>query len=78
MKYRALHYEGTRLESPGRKVGSEKGSNGRKGKQKELVDRKRALAGKVEGLYSGKEQGTFKKKKNSQSEKGGYQRWYVS
>jgi len=27
----------------------------------ELVDRKRALAGKVEGLYSGKEQETFKK-----------------
>jgi len=47
------------LESSGRKNGNEKVSNGRKGKEKELVDRKRAHAGKVDGLYSGKEQETF-------------------
>jgi hypothetical protein len=60
-KDRARHYEGKRLESSGRKDGNEKVSKGRKGKEKELVDRKRALAGKVEGLYGGKEQETFKK-----------------
>jgi hypothetical protein len=49
------------LESSGRKDGNEKVSNGRKGKETELVDRKRALPGKVEGLYGGKEQETFKK-----------------
>jgi len=30
--------------------GHEKGMNGRKGKKKELVDRKRAIEGKVVGL----------------------------
>jgi len=49
------------LERSGRKHGNEKVSKGRKGKQKELVDTKRALAGKVEGLYGGKEEITFKK-----------------
>jgi len=29
--------------------------NNRKGKEKELVDRQRALVRKVEGLYNGKE-----------------------
>jgi len=49
-------YEGMGLESSGRKGGNKKGSNGRKEKEKVLVDRKMALAGKVEGLYSRKEQ----------------------
>jgi len=48
------------LESSGRKDGNEKVSNGSIGKEKELVDRKRALAGKVEGLYRGEEQQTVK------------------
>jgi len=60
-KNRALHYEGKRLQSSGRKDGNEKVSKGRKGKEKELGDRKRARAGNMEGLYVGKEQETFKK-----------------
>jgi len=59
------------LESSGRKDGNEKVSNGRKGKGKELVARKRALARKVEGLYSGKEQETFKKEGQQSVKKGG-------
>jgi len=70
-KDRAWHYEGKRLESSGRKDGNEKVSNGRQGKEKELVDRNRALAGKVEGLYSGKEQETFKKQAKQSVKKGG-------
>jgi hypothetical protein len=49
------------LESSGTKDGNDKVSKGKTGKEKELVDRKRAHAGKVEGLYSAKEQETFKK-----------------
>jgi hypothetical protein len=49
------------LQSSGRKAGNEKGSKGRKGKEKELADRERGHAGKVEGLHSGNEQQTFKK-----------------
>jgi hypothetical protein len=60
-KDRVRHNEGKRLESSARKDGNEMVSKGRKGQEKELVDRKRALAGKVEGLYSRKEQETFKK-----------------
>jgi hypothetical protein len=60
-KDRARHYEGKRLESSGRKDCNEKVSKGRNGKEKQLVDRKRALAGKVEELYGGKEQERFKK-----------------
>jgi len=37
----------------------------------ELVDRKRALAGKVEALYSGKEQDTFKTEGKQSVKKGG-------
>jgi len=48
------------LESSGRNDGNEKGSNNGKGKEKELVARKKALARKVEGLYNGKEKETFK------------------
>ena len=44
------HYEGKRLDSSGRNDGSEKISNSRKGKEKELIDTKRVLEGKVEGL----------------------------
>jgi len=47
------------LESSGRNNGKEKGTNSRKGKQKELVDRRRPLAGKVEESYSSKEQLMF-------------------
>jgi len=57
----ARYYVGKRLEICGRNDGNEKVSNGRKGIRNELVDRKWALAGKVEGLYSGKEQEMFKK-----------------
>jgi len=49
-----------RLVSSGSQDGNEKGLNSRKGKEKESVDRKRALPGKVEGLYSRKEEETFK------------------
>jgi len=41
-------------------MGNENGPNGRKGKGKQLVCRKRLLAGNVEGLYIGKEQETLK------------------
>jgi len=61
----ARHYEGTRLESPARKDGNEKGSNSRKGKQKQLVDRKRVRARKVEGSNNGKEEETIKEVKES-------------
>jgi hypothetical protein len=49
------------LESTGRNDGNEKGSNGRKGKEKELIDRKGALAEKVKGSYCRKEQERCKK-----------------
>jgi len=49
------------LERSRRNDGNEKVSKGRNGKEKELVDRKRALARTVEGLYGGKEQEMFKK-----------------
>jgi hypothetical protein len=48
------------LESPGRKDGNEKVLKGRKGTEKELIDRKRVLGGKMEGLYGRNEQETFK------------------
>jgi hypothetical protein len=41
------------LDSSGRKDGHRKVSNGRNGKEKELIDRKTAHVGKGEGLYSG-------------------------
>jgi hypothetical protein len=59
------------MESSGKKDGNEKVSKGRKGKEKELVDRKRAHTGKVEGLYSGKEQEMFKKEGKQSVKKGG-------
>ena len=49
-KDRAWHYKGKRLEKLEKTDGNEKRANSRKGKVKQLVDRKRALAGKVEGL----------------------------
>jgi len=49
------------LDISGRKDGNENVLKGRKGKEKKLVDRNRALAAKVEGLYGGKEQEMFKK-----------------
>ena len=67
----ARYNEGKTLESSGRKDGNEKGSNGRKGKEKELVDREKVLAWKVEGLYSGKEQETFKDEGNQSVTKWG-------
>jgi len=42
------------LDSSGGNDGHEIVSNGRKGKEQQLVNRKMALAGEVEGLYSGK------------------------
>jgi hypothetical protein len=48
------------LESSGRKDGNEKLSNGRKRREKELVDRKGELEGNMEGLYHRNEQETFK------------------
>ena len=48
------------MESSGRNDENEKCSNRRRGREKELLDRKRVLAGKLEGLYSGKEQKMFK------------------
>jgi len=68
---RAWHYERNRLESSCRKDGNGKGSNVRKGKNKKRVDRKGALAGKVEGLSSGKEQETFKEEEKQSVTKGG-------
>jgi len=70
-KDRARHYEGKRLESSERNDGNGKVLKDRKGKEKELVDRQRACAGKVEGLYSGKEQETFKKEVKQSLNNGG-------
>jgi len=53
-KDRAWNYKGKGLESSGRHDGSEKGSNSRKQKQKELVDRKRAHAGQWKDYTMGK------------------------
>jgi hypothetical protein len=64
---RAHHYEEKRMESDGRKDGSDKGLNSRNGKEKELVHRKRTRAGRIEGLYNGKVKETFKKGKQSVS-----------
>jgi len=61
MKDRARYNKGKRLESHGRNDVNEKVSKGRKRKEKELADREREREGKVEGLYGGKEQETFKK-----------------
>jgi hypothetical protein len=44
-----------------RKNGNEKVLNGRKGKENRLVDSKRVLTGKAEGLNSEKEQETLNK-----------------
>jgi len=49
------------LESCGKNDGNKKVSSGREGTEKEMVDSKMELTGKVEGIYSGKEQETFKK-----------------
>jgi len=59
-KDRAWYYERKKLQSSGRKDGNESGLNSTKGNKNKLVDRNRALAEKVEGLYIGKEQETFK------------------
>lgn len=58
---RAWQSEENMLESSGRNEGNEKGKNGRERKAKEFVDWKRGLAGKVEGILSGKQQETFKR-----------------
>jgi hypothetical protein len=47
------------------KDSNEKGSNSTQGKDQKLVDRKRPLARKVEGLYNGKEKETFKEEEQS-------------
>lgn len=69
---RVQHYKRKRLESPGRKGGNGKGLNGRNGKEKEFIDRKGVLAGKVEGLYSRKERGMFKKERTQSVREGSY------
>jgi hypothetical protein len=48
-KDRARHYEGKMLEYSRRDDGNDKGSNGRQGKENELIHMKRMLAGNVEG-----------------------------
>jgi len=58
------------LGSSGGNDGNEEGSNGRKGEEKELVDRKRVRAWKVEGLYNRKEKERFKEGKQSVREGG--------
>ena len=60
IKDRAGHHKGKRLESTWKIDGNQKCLNSKKGKEKELVDRKRALTGKLEELYLGEEQETFK------------------
>lgn len=52
----ARHYE-ERLECSGRTGGHEKGSKGRNGDNKKLLDRTRSLPRKVEELFMGKVQG---------------------
>lgn len=64
-KDRAWQYEEKLFESSARNDGKEKGSNSRKRTDQELVDTMMARAGKVEGLYTGKEKKTFKKWRQS-------------
>ena len=58
------------MESSARKHGSEKGSNSRNGEEMKLVDRKRAHAGKVEGVYNGKDKEMFTEGKQSVRKEG--------
>jgi len=67
----AQYNKGKGFESSVRKEVNKMGLNSKKGNQKELVDRKRVLAGKVEGLYIGKVQETFKKEGKQSVKKGG-------
>jgi len=67
----AQHYDRKSFESSGRNSVNEKGSSSRKEKEKELVHRKRALTGRVKGLYTGTEQETFKKEGKQSVEKEG-------
>jgi len=69
----ARHYKGKWLESSGSKDGNEKGSNSRKGEEKELVHRQKSFARKVERLYNGKEKKTFEEAEKS-VRKGGNRR----
>ena len=70
-KDRAWYYERKKLQSSGRKDGNESGLNSTKGNKNKLVDRNRALAEKVEGLYIGKELETFKEEWKPSFTKGG-------
>ena len=58
------------MESGGRNDASGKGSNSRKEVEKKLVVRKRARAGKVEGVYNGKEKEMFRQEKQSVRKEG--------
>lgn len=62
------------MESSGWKDGNEKGTNSRKGNQKELVDWMRAWARKAGGLYNAKENVTFKEVKPSVRKGGAVER----
>ena len=59
-KDRAQHYEGERLKFTERKEWKEKGPNRVEEKEKKSIGRKRAYAWRVEGIYNGKEEGSFK------------------
>ena len=68
---KAQNYEKKTMQRSGTKGGNKKGLNSKTGNEKELVDRKRALGGKVEGLYIGKEQETFEEGGKQSVNKGG-------
>jgi hypothetical protein len=71
-KDKARHYEGKTLEGSWSIDGNEKGSKQRKGKERQLVDTKKVLAGIVDASCSGKEQETFKAEGKMSVENGDY------
>ena len=59
------------MEFSERREWKEKGPNSEKGNEKKSIDRKRVFAGKVEGIYNGKEEESLKEEGKQSVRKGG-------
>jgi hypothetical protein len=59
-KDKAQQYKGKRFEFSEPEEWKQKGPYSAKGKEKKSIDRKRVFAAKVEGIYNGTKEGSFK------------------